>query len=230
VRRPLEPKQTRSGLSITAVQNQLKRTASEAAPAPADDYFMRIVPQVFLSPSQPVRTALFCGAAGGVGCTSVCLRTAEALARLTNDSVCLVDANFRAPSLHSVFGLERAPGISDFLTESGMVRSFATLVNSKNLWLLPTGNKRMDAESLFAGATFRSRLAQIATEFRFVLIDSGAGRDSAQFAQAASGAILVIDSDQTRRDEARRVKQIFQTLRLPLLGVIVNRAVPKSSW
>lgn len=211
------------------MQNE-KRTSGEAASALSDEYFMRIAPQVFLSPSHPVRTALFCGAAGGVGCTSVCLRTAEALARLTTESVCLVDANFRAPSLHSVFGIDRAPGFSDFLTQSGMARSFATLVNSKNLWLLPTGNKLANAESMFAGATFRSRLAQIVTEFRFVLIDSGAGRDSVQFAQAASGAILVIDSDQTRRDEARRVKQIFEAIRLPLLGVVVNRAVHKSAW
>jgi MinD-like ATPase involved in chromosome partitioning or flagellar assembly len=97
-------------------------------------------------------------------------------------------------------------------------------VNLKNLWLLPTGNEVDDVNSLFASSSFGTRLAQIATEFRFVLIDSGAGQAAAQFAQAASGAVLVIDSDKTRRDDANRMKRIFDTLRLPVLGVVVNRA------
>jgi MinD-like ATPase involved in chromosome partitioning or flagellar assembly len=190
----------------------------------SSNQFMRIAPQIFLLPAQPVRTALFCGAAGGVGCTSVCMKTAEALVRLTPESVCLVDANFRAPSLHSVYGVDRAPGFSDFLSQAGLARSFATPVNGKNLWLLATGNRLAHTHSLFAVPAYRARLAQIATEFRFVLIDAGTGRDSAQFAPAASGAILVIDSDTTRRDDARRVKRLFQAVRLPLLGVVVNRA------
>ena len=194
-------------------------------PAPlSSDHFMRIAPQIFLLPAQPVRTALFCGAAGGVGCTSVCMKTAEALVRLTQESVCLVDANFRAPSLHSVYGVDRAPGFSDFLSQAGLARSFATPVNGKNLWLLATGHRAANTDSLFTAAAYRARLAQIATEFRFVLIDAGTGRESAQFAQAASGAILVIDSDTTRRDDAHRVKRLFQAVRLPLLGVVINRA------
>jgi MinD-like ATPase involved in chromosome partitioning or flagellar assembly len=188
------------------------------------DHFMRIAPQIFLSPAQPVRMALFCGARGGVGCSSVCLKTAEALSRITDEAICLVDGNFRAPSLHNVYGLDRGPGFSDFLLGSGPARCFAAPVNLKNLWLLPTGNEVDDVNSLFASSSFGTRLAQIATEFRFVLIDSGAGQAAAQFAQAASGAVLVIDSDKTRRDDANRMKRIFDTLRLPVLGVVVNRA------
>jgi len=207
-----------------------KTRAVSEPPAVLTDQFMKIAPQIFLSPAQAVRTALFCGAAGGVGCTSVCLKTAEALARLTTESICVVDANFRVPSLHNIFKLDRAPGFSDFLTQAGLARSFAKLVNAKNLWLLPAGHRVANIDSLFASATFRARLAQIATEFRFVLIDAGVGQESAQFAQAASGAILVIDSDKTRRDEARRVKRLLQAVRLPLLGVVINRANWKISW
>ena len=200
-----------------------RRVTGELSPTLSPDHFMKIAPQVFLSPAQPVRTALFCGAGGGVGCTSVCLKTAEALSRLTTESICVVDANFHAPSLHTAVEVDRAPGFSDFLTQSGLARSFATQIN-RNLWLMPTGTRVVNTETLFVAATFRARMAQIAAEFRFVLIDSGTGRESAQFAQAASGAILVIDSDKTRRDEAHRAKQILQAVRLPLLGVVVNRA------
>ncbi len=55
------------------------RVTGELSSTFSPDHFMKIAPQVFLSPAQPVRTALFCGAAGRVGCTSVCLKTAEAL-------------------------------------------------------------------------------------------------------------------------------------------------------
>ena len=200
-----------------------RRAMGEPSSTLVPDYFMKMAPEVFLSPSQPVRTVLFCGATRGVGCTSVCMKAAEALARLTTESICVVDANFRSPSLHSAFGISRGPGFSDFLTQAGHARSFATATSTKNLWLLPTGNPVAHPEGLFTSSTFRARLSQIAAEFRFVLIDSGAGRESAQLAPVASGAILVIDSDKTRREEAHRVKRILLSVRLPLLGVIVNR-------
>jgi Mrp family chromosome partitioning ATPase len=200
-----------------------RRASGEPSSMLFPDQFMKMAPEVFLSASQPVRTVIFCGATGGVGCSSVCMKAAEALARLTTESVCLVDANFRAPSLHSAFGISRAPGFSDYLTQAGHARSFATPANNKNLWLLPTGNPVANPESLFTSASFRARLSQIAAEFRFVLIDSGAGRESAQLAPVASGAILVIDSERTRREEAHRVKRILMAVRLPLLGVVVNR-------
>ena len=44
-----------------------RRVTGERSAAFAPDHFMKIAPQVFLSPAQPVRTALFCGAAGGRG-------------------------------------------------------------------------------------------------------------------------------------------------------------------
>ena len=44
-----------------------------------------------------------------------------------------------------------------------------------------------------------------------------------RMAELHVGAILVIDSDKTRREEAHRVKRILLSVRLPLLGVIVNR-------
>src|SRR5271157_2495648 len=85
------------------------RASREASSTLPPDYFMKWAPEVFLLPAQPVRTVIFCGASGGVGCTSVCMKTAEALARLTTESVCVVDANFRSPSLHNAFGVNRAP-------------------------------------------------------------------------------------------------------------------------
>lgn len=200
-----------------------KRPVAEPAPSLVADQFMRIAQQVFLSRMQPVQTIVFCGASAGVGCTWACLKIAEALARMTTDPICLVDANLRAPSLHTSFGVGRAPGFSDFLTQTGNARFFATAPNVKNLWLLPAGNRVPNPESLFVTGNFLARVAQLTEEFRFVLIDSGTGPDPANFATTANGAILVVDAKTTRRDEAQRVKRNLQAVHLPLLGVVVNR-------
>jgi Mrp family chromosome partitioning ATPase len=193
--------------------------ADEALPPAVPDHFTKIAQQIFLSPAQTVRTVVFCGAGAGAGCSWVCLKVAEALVRLTTESVCLVDGNFRAPSLHTVFGVDHAPGYSDFLAKSGPARSFARPANGRNLWLLPAGN----GDSVFAAAIFRARWTQLATEFRFTLIDAGMGLEATQSAAAANGAILVVDWNKTRRDEAHRAKRSLRAAGLPLLGVVVNR-------
>ncbi len=60
-----------------------------------------LVQRVFLLPGgQAPHTVVFAGSEPGDGCSWICARAAEALACQVSGSVCLVDANLRAPGLH----------------------------------------------------------------------------------------------------------------------------------
>ena len=58
---------------------------------------------------------VFAGTERGDGCSWLCARLAEFLATQVSGSVCLLDCNFRSPSLHQVFGLPNHFGLSDAL-------------------------------------------------------------------------------------------------------------------
>jgi Mrp family chromosome partitioning ATPase len=192
----------------------------------ARDEFMRLAHQVFLAGRTVARTVIFCGAESGVGCSWVCSRTAEALVELTTSEICIVDANLRAPSLHTHFGIERSPGFADYFTQPGDARSFSKVVEDGRLSVLPAGTAGIEPRAIFQSSAFRARLTQLKAAFPYVLIDAGPGSlylGAAQFAPTADGAILVVGTSSTRREEALRVTQTLQIVNMPILGAVLNQ-------
>src|ERR1700733_10115370 len=66
---------------------------------------LRLVQRLFLQQSQKgPRAILFAGIEQGTGCSQICLLVAEILRSAASGSICLVDANFRSPSLPRLLG------------------------------------------------------------------------------------------------------------------------------
>jgi receptor protein-tyrosine kinase len=103
----------------------------------------------------------------------------------------LVDADFRAPSLHRRFGLPNRRGLADLLDG----RDVQLAACSENLALLAAGTVREDPLELLSRLRLRHFLAAAARPFRVVLIDTPAadrGPDLEMFAALARGALLVV--------------------------------------
>jgi hypothetical protein len=66
----------------------------------AQEECLKLVQRIFLgSPANVCRAVVFAGVDRGDGCSRICLEAARILAANTSGSICLVDANFRNPSL-----------------------------------------------------------------------------------------------------------------------------------
>jgi len=184
---------------------------------------LRLAHQLFAASDAP-RSIVFCGAQADDSCGWVCAGTAEVLADLTMRPICVVDANFAAPSLHSYFGVDRSPGLSDLMVESGPLKDFAKPVRGERLWVMPCGSPLREPGALCYASAFRFRMEELRTQFDFVLFNGGPGLDypgAAQFAPAADGAVLVVKSNSTRREEAIRVKQTLAAANLAMLGAVL---------
>src|SRR5277367_5772951 len=71
----------------------------------AGEEVLRLVQRVFLLQAQePPHVVVFAGIDHGSGCSRICMRAAETLAKNTPSSVCLVEANLRSPALPAMFG------------------------------------------------------------------------------------------------------------------------------
>jgi len=84
----------------------------------------------------------------GSGCSQICARVAEALPANVRGSVCLVEANFRSPSLPELFGTTNHFGLTDALLGQGPIRTFTRPLHTENLWLLSSGSLTADSPSL----------------------------------------------------------------------------------
>ncbi|MFZ0817503.1 MAG: CpsD/CapB family tyrosine-protein kinase [Candidatus Sulfotelmatobacter sp.] len=190
------------------------------------DELTRVVQRLFLPGTEATRAVVMAGSETGSGCSWVCARMAEILASQVSASVCVVDANFAAPGLHQQFETENHTGLSDALREQGNIRKFARQVGRENLWLLSCGADSAQWQSLISSDRMRARVAELRSEFHYVLIDGPAlntVNDSVVLGRAAEGVVVVIKANSSRRETARKAVRELESAKVRVLGAILNQ-------
>jgi capsular exopolysaccharide synthesis family protein len=212
-----------------AAKNKTSIIAEILADVPTTirDESLKLVQRLFLTSEQtPPKAVVFAAIDSGNGCTRLCSITARLLAENVSGSVCLVDGNFRTPSLPSLFGVENHHGLSDCLRHKGAIREFAKEVGRDNLWLLSSGSRGTDCLSLLNCDRMKERIAELRSAFDYVLIDApplNSYADAMVFGRLADGVVLVLEANATRREAAVRVTESLQATRIPVLGAVLNK-------
>jgi Mrp family chromosome partitioning ATPase len=206
---------------------QIKQLASEEE--------FRLIHRMFLSLPAGRRTVTFAAPDRNTGCTWVTARAAARLAAHTTGSVCVVDANLRWPSLHSLFHAETCPccgrkmddrGLFQAVTRPGPIRQFIRPTETGNLWLLSSGGPVVDTHQLLLSENMKIRFAELAKEFDFVLVDTPAIKtsiDASLIGQLTDGAVLVVAEEETRKNSAEDAKRALETANIPIFGAVLNK-------
>ena len=154
----------------------------------------------------------------------ICARAAEYLAAQGDASVCLVDANFRSPQLHSNYDVGNRTGLATALTTDGPIRAFATPLPIKNLWLMPSGSAKLGAEGNMS--RYRVRFAELREESDHILVSAPAlARESEAtlMGQLADGVVLIVRANQSRRDSIRQAKEQLEAAKVHVLGAVLDQ-------
>ncbi len=193
----------------------------------AQEECLKLVQRIFLQQTPNAgRTVVFAGVDRGNGCSRICVETATILAANTSGSICLVDANFRAPSLTGVFGVPNDRGLSDALLVDGQVRGSVKQVVPSNLWLMPAGALLPGSPALLNSERLKTRVEELRREFDFVLIDAPALNlysDAAALGRVADGVVVVLQADSTRRESALKGLESMREAGIEILGAVLNR-------
>jgi len=187
---------------------------------------LKLVQSVFLLNGAAHRVVLFAGVESGNGCSRICVEAAEALANNATGAVCVVDANFRTPSLPDSFGTSNHYGLSDALRKDGPVRHFAKGLQPRNLWLLSCGSAASTSTGLLNSERMKSRVQELRQEFDYVLFDApplGAYADAIALGQLADGVVLVLEAHSTKREAAVRVAESLRGANVKILGAVLNK-------
>ena len=196
------------------------------------DEVLRLVQRIFLTQAGDVpRVVCFASVNHGEGCSSICASVADALSQNVSGSICLVEANFRSPALPAMFQTTNHFGLTNALLADGSIRSFAKPVTSdKKLWLLSSGELSDDSSSLLSSDRIRTRIAELRSEFDFVLIDApplNRYADALALGPLTDGFIVVIGAESTRRESAQSATRALRTAGIPILAAVLNnRAFP----
>ena len=209
---------------------------SFASPAPALDgrppirksaleEEVKLVQRLFLSGPGAPRAVVFCGVEPGHAPGWICARAGEILATQVSGPVCAVDANFRAPHLHRCLEVESPLGLTDAVLDVGPVQNFIQQTGRSNLWLVPCGSQVSDPRTLLRPDRLQSRLADLRTQFDYILISAQPvhlAADAIALSQISDGVVLVLEANSSRREVAQEVKLTLEAAGVKLLGAVLN--------
>lgn len=198
---------------------------------------MKLVQRIFLLPGCEANHAVvFCGADRSKGVAGICARAGENLAELTGSPVCLVEADLHAPSLNRYFGIENDYGFTDAVLDSRPVGDYVQRLAGSHLCLLLSGSRCEEASSPWKAEQIRSCVEELRREFTYVLIyapPANLHMDAMLLGQMADGVVLVVESNVSRRETAKKIRDNFAAAQVRILGAVLNNRtfpIPESIY
>jgi protein-tyrosine kinase len=148
---------------------------------------------------------------------------AQVMARQHGRRVLLIDADLRGPRLHLMLGTTPGPGLSDYLQGKNDEFSIMQRGPMENLFFIPSGKGIEDPAELVGNGRLKLLMQRVESLFDWIIIDSPPAvlvSDASVLAKACDGVLLVVRSNSTPADVAKRARQEFPEQ--ALVGVVLN--------
>jgi protein-tyrosine kinase len=148
---------------------------------------------------------------------------AQVMVRQHGRRVLLIDADLRGSRLHAMLGTASSPGLSDYLQGRNDEFSIMQQGPMESLFFIPSGTEISDPSELVANGRLPLLLQRVEALFDWIIIDSPPAvpvSDASVLAKACDGVLMVVRSNATPVDMARRARQEFPDQ--ALVGVVLN--------
>lgn len=178
------------------------------------------------SPSQPPRSILVTSSVPQDGKTMTCVNVAIVMAQ-QGKRVLLVDADMRRPSIHKAFGLKGNFGLSNILTGGAKIGDTTQATVQPNLFVIPAGQIPPHPSELLSSSLMQDLIRKWREEYDHVIIDSPpviSVTDAVLLSVQTDAVLLIIRSGQTTTAHVRRTRNLLQSVKASLLGIVVNAA------
>jgi len=171
-----------------------------------------------------LRTILVTSAGPKEGKSTSATNLAIALSQ-AGQKVVLVDADLRRPVVHSIFGISKEEGLTNYLMEAIPYEKLIKDTFLDNMKIITSGVLPPNPSELLASKKMENMLDRLKNDFEMVVIDSPpviAVTDAAILSTKVDGTILVVASGQTNKDALARAKTQLESVDSVLLGTLLN--------
>jgi capsular exopolysaccharide synthesis family protein len=148
---------------------------------------------------------------------------ALAMAQELQRRVVLIDGDLRHPSVHTLFAVERGPGLSDVLTGDATLDDALIYLPEFQLSLLTAGSGADYPTELLGSTAMRRTLDALGGRFDRMLLDLPAAlplADVGTVAPYTDGMLMVVRAGVTQRPALDQALAIFEEQKV--LGVVLN--------
>ncbi len=139
--------------------------------------------------------------------------------------VVLVDADLRRPVVHSIFGMEKDEGLTNYLLSDIPFEKMIKKTIIENLDVVPSGVLPPNPSELLSSKQMQDLLARLRKEYDMVILDTPpiiAVTDAAIISTRVDGTILVVSANQTNYDAVLRAKSLLDNVDARIIGALLN--------
>ena len=171
----------------------------------------------------PLRTIAITSPGAGEGKSITAANLALTMAQEPQRNVLLIDADLRESSIHALFGLDEAPGLSDVLAGEAMLDDALVYVPEHRLTLLPAGSTPPFPTELLGSIAMRRTLDVLRSRFDRIVLDLPGVMPLADVGTVAplmDGVLMVVRTGVTQRPQLDEALSAFEENKV--LGIILN--------
>jgi len=171
----------------------------------------------------PLKRLMVTSALPKEGKSFVAANLAQVMVRQHGRRALVIDADLRNPGMHRHLGAAQSPGLADYLL--GECDEFAAMQRGpmENLFFIPSGDEISNPAELVANGRLKFLLQRVEALFDWIIIDSPPAvpvSDASVLAKTCDGVLMVVRSNATPIDMARRAREEFPDQ--ALVGVVLN--------
>ena len=166
----------------------------------------------------------------GDGKSLTAANLALTMAQEFQQRVLLIDADFRRPSVHTLFGVTEEPGLTDVLMGAVELDQALVHVEPHHLTLLPSGRIPTHPAELLGSAAMRRVLDTLRTRYDRILIDMPPVAPLADLhivAPMADAVLMIVRAGVTPRPAIERALAGLEVSKV--LGLVLNESADNTA-
>jgi receptor protein-tyrosine kinase len=174
---------------------------------------------------QPMHTVVVTSASPAEGKSLTAANLALAESHLAGNTTLLADFDFRRPLIHTMFGIDRGPGITDYLMGQAPLHKVIKRIAGTNLYIMPAGQAVINPLELLNLREVKHLMDRLPSLFQWVIMDSPPllfAADANLLGTLSDGTLLVVRIGHTTIDSVTRAMQSLCNNNV--LGIVVNGA------
>jgi protein-tyrosine kinase len=174
--------------------------------------------------TRTLRRLLITSSLQGEGKTFIATNLVRSIIRQSDKRALLIDADLRAPRLHTALGAPSTLGLSDYLRGEADEYRIVQNSESSNLCFIPCGTRVSNPSELLLSDRMKVLLDTVAPAFDWVILDSPPSlpvHDASSLADLCDGVLFVVRAGETSYEIAKKASLEFRDKNL--LGVVLNQ-------
>lgn len=177
--------------------------------------------------SKELRSYMVTSAGRGEGKSTVSAFLAIVSARIFHKRTLLVDADLHRPTIHSLLGVARGPGLGEILRGKATIQEATRSTPIPELWVIPSGYPNQSVSETFTDEKFAQILQELNPSYDVIFVDAPPAVPAIEpilMAEHVDAILVVAMAGRTPLAMVRRSMQILAPVSEKIAGIVLNNA------